>query len=159
MLPSSLPFFRFSVSSRLSRFFPPRPLLPTPPSYPKQHPSSLYNASEKPLISVYQRPASYVTKPNMVPFGLYLEKGKEFRCGQNAKVLKVGVVGGTNVGKSSLFNSILSSSISAVSPKSGTTDQTIFGHYTNLDVQTQVHLYDTPGFTGDFNQIKEAYPI
>ena len=84
----------------------------------------------------------------MVPFGLYLEKGKEFKCAKNAKVLKVGVVGGTNVGKSSLFNLILSSSISAVSPKSGTTDQAIFGHYTNLEIQTQIHLYDTPGFTG-----------
>lgn len=148
MLPSSLPLFSFSISSRLSRFFPTPSLLPPPPSSPKQHPSSLYNSSEKPFISAYQRPASYVTKPNMVPFGLYLEKGKEFRCEQNAKVLKVGVVGGANVGKSSLFNSILSSSISAVSPKSGTTDQAIFGHYTNLELQTQIHIYDTPGFTG-----------
>lgn len=64
----------------------------------------------------------------------------------NAKTLKVGIFGAANSGKSSLFNKLVGRDISAVSNKSFTTDQSLFGVKTDLNTNTQLCFYDLPGY-------------
>lgn len=64
----------------------------------------------------------------------------------NAKVISVGIFGPTNSGKSSLFNTLIGRTISAVSNKRFTTNKSIFGVKTDLSTNTQISLYDLPGY-------------
>ncbi|MDV3196272.1 MAG: GTPase Era, partial [Candidatus Phytoplasma stylosanthis] len=54
------------------------------------------------------------------------------------------IIGKTNVGKSTLLNSLLEQKISIVSDKFNTTKQKIIGIYNNIDCQ--LVFYDNPGF-------------
>ncbi|MDV3173663.1 MAG: GTPase [Candidatus Phytoplasma stylosanthis] len=54
------------------------------------------------------------------------------------------IIGKTNVGKSTLLNSLLEQKISIVSDKFNTTKQKIIGIYNNVDCQ--LVFYDNPGF-------------
>ncbi|GAW82878.1 GTPase Era [Plasmodium gonderi] len=62
---------------------------------------------------------------------------------KNPKFLKIALIGAPNAGKSSLLNSILNKTISAVSPKINTTKQDIKGIYTKDNVQ--LIFIDSPG--------------
>ncbi|SOV83132.1 GTPase Era, putative [Plasmodium sp. gorilla clade G3] len=62
---------------------------------------------------------------------------------ENAQFLKIALIGAPNAGKSSLLNSILNKTISAVSPKINTTKYDIKGIYTKDNVQ--LIFIDSPG--------------
>ena len=59
------------------------------------------------------------------------------------KLLKVALIGKTNVGKSTLVNSFVGEKISIVNKKINTTQDLILG-ILNIDT-TQIIFYDTPG--------------
>ncbi|RMX66477.1 hypothetical protein KXD40_003330 [Peronospora effusa] len=61
----------------------------------------------------------------------------------NPKALNLAVIGRPNAGKSSIMNSLLNVTISAVSPKYNTTRDRILGIFTAGDAQ--LSFYDTPG--------------
>ncbi|WP_407690718.1 GTPase Era [Rickettsia endosymbiont of Cardiosporidium cionae] len=62
---------------------------------------------------------------------------------QKSKLLSVSIVGAPNAGKSSLFNKILKTKLSIITPKVQTTRSIITGVF-NID-NTQLILFDTPG--------------
>lgn len=64
----------------------------------------------------------------------------------NAKVMTLGVFGPTNSGKSSVFNKLVGRDVSAVSNKVFTTSKAIFGVKTDIDTNTQLCIYDLPGY-------------
>ena len=68
-----------------------------------------------------------------------------FRCGY------ISIVGRPNTGKSSLFNALLRSHLSGVSPKRQTTRTQVMGWLNMLDGERQGQLIflDTPGLMGD----------
>ncbi|KAL3152760.1 hypothetical protein ABBQ38_012347 [Trebouxia sp. C0009 RCD-2024] len=59
------------------------------------------------------------------------------------QLLQVGVVGAPNAGKSTLTNALVGSKVSAVSPKTNTTNVPMLGAWT--EGAKQVVLFDTPG--------------
>eukprot|EP00898_Chlorokybus_atmophyticus_P003305 jgi/Chlat1/3976/Chrsp26S08872 len=62
---------------------------------------------------------------------------------EQQKLLRAGIMGAPNAGKSELTNKLVGNKITAVSPKTGTTRKEIVGVSTTGDVQ--LLLYDTPG--------------
>ncbi|KAL4450072.1 hypothetical protein ABPG77_010741 [Micractinium sp. CCAP 211/92] len=62
------------------------------------------------------------------------------------RLLQAGVVGVPNAGKSTLVNALVGTKVSAVSPKTNTTEQMRLGAFTSG--VSQVVLYDTPGVVG-----------
>ena len=60
------------------------------------------------------------------------------------KLIKVALVGKTNVGKSTLINSFVGEKISIINKKINTTQDLILG--INNIKETQIIFYDTPGF-------------
>ncbi|KAI3438239.1 hypothetical protein D9Q98_000676 [Chlorella vulgaris] len=62
------------------------------------------------------------------------------------RLLQAGVLGVPNAGKSTLVNGLVGRKVSAVSPKTNTTEQSRLGAFT-VDA-AQVVLYDTPGVVG-----------
>lgn len=75
---------------------------------------------------------------------------------EDQKRLNVGIIGEPNVGKSSLLNLLVSSHVSAVSPKRNTTRDAIVG--VHMSDNTQLVFYDTPGFMQEFKQAKVGLP-
>ncbi|CAI5730984.1 unnamed protein product [Peronospora destructor] len=61
----------------------------------------------------------------------------------NPKALNLAVIGRPNAGKSSIMNSLLNVTVSAVSPKYNTTRDRVLGIFTAGDAQ--LSFYDTPG--------------
>uniref|UniRef100_A0AAV1UDN9 KH type-2 domain-containing protein n=1 Tax=Peronospora matthiolae TaxID=2874970 RepID=A0AAV1UDN9_9STRA len=61
----------------------------------------------------------------------------------NPKALDLAVIGRPNAGKSSIMNSLLNVTVSAVSPKYNTTRDRVLGIFTAGDAQ--LSFYDTPG--------------
>ena len=76
---------------------------------------------------------------------------ENFHCGY------VGIVGRPNTGKSSLFNLLIGSHISGVSPKAQTTRIKVMGWLNLLEHKTpgQLVFLDTPGFLSSDSQTKE----
>lgn len=64
----------------------------------------------------------------------------------NAKLLKIGIFGPTNVGKSALLNRLVNRNVSAVSNKCFTTTEPKIGINTDPNEATQLVFYDLPGF-------------
>ena len=64
-----------------------------------------------------------------------------------ARSLDACIIGAPNAGKSSLLNSIVEKPVSAVSDKYNTTDDKLYGVYTDIDSKTQIVFMDTPGVT------------
>jgi len=90
-----------------------------------------------------------ITKPHEiaeVALLNYASRMEDINSPPNAKVLKVGVFGAANSGKSSVFNKLVGRDISAVSNKSFTTNKSILGVKTDLSTNTQLCIYDLPGY-------------
>lgn len=145
--------YPFSVSSRLNKFYRDPKLssqLKDPKNqitkfYPKQHPKNLYSPDSS-LIQHDRKPTKALTPFHEIPDSLYQSKeSEEFIQPQNAKTLFVGIFGVTNAGKSSLMNKMMGESISAASPKAHTTDEKVTGISSNVEKNTQLIFYDTPG--------------
>ncbi|SBT44892.1 GTPase Era, putative (ERA) [Plasmodium ovale wallikeri] len=79
----------------------------------------------------------------IIPKSAYMNTWKMPEQPENPKFLKIALIGAPNAGKSSLLNSILNKTISAVSPKINTTKQDIKGIYTKDNVQ--LIFIDSPG--------------
>ncbi|SBT72083.1 GTPase Era, putative [Plasmodium malariae] len=79
----------------------------------------------------------------VIPKSAYINTWKIPEQPENPKFLKIALIGAPNAGKSSLLNSILNKTISAVSPKINTTKQDIKGVYTKDNVQ--LIFIDAPG--------------
>ncbi|CRG95861.1 GTPase, putative [Plasmodium gallinaceum] len=79
----------------------------------------------------------------VIPKSAYMNIWKIPEQPENPKFLKIALIGPPNAGKSSLLNSILNKTISAVSPKINTTRQDIKGIYTKDNVQ--LIFIDAPG--------------
>lgn len=62
---------------------------------------------------------------------------------ENARLLRVAIVGCPNAGKSTLLNQIIGRKISAVSSKVHTTQKNVIGVY--VENNTQIEFIDTPG--------------
>ena len=147
--------YPFSISSRLNRFYrdPNTKSKSTQIAkfYPKQHPRNLHSPDSS-LISLESKAPHPLTPYQEIPDSLFKSKEEEeFEQPQNPKTLFVGIFGNTNVGKSSLLNKMLGESISASSRKAHTTDEKITGIASNLEKNTQIILYDTPGLIQKFN--------
>ena len=67
------------------------------------------------------------------------------------KLIKIGLIGNTNAGKSTLINSFVGEKVSIINKKINTTQETILG-IKNIN-ETQVIFYDTPG--SNFLKTKE----
>ncbi|CAA9986862.1 GTPase Era, putative [Plasmodium knowlesi strain H] len=94
-----------------------------------------------------EKGASTYYPPNItrgvIPKSAYMNTWKLPDQPANPKYLKIALIGAPNAGKSSLLNSILNKTISAVSPKINTTRQDIKGIYTKDNVQ--LIFIDSPG--------------
>ncbi|CRH03794.1 GTPase, putative [Plasmodium relictum] len=95
----------------------------------------------------YKKKESKYYPPNItrgvIPKSAYMNIWKIPEQPENPKFLKIALIGAPNAGKSSLLNSILNKTISAVSPKINTTKHDIKGIYTRDNVQ--LIFIDAPG--------------
>ncbi|KAL4478964.1 hypothetical protein ABPG72_019401 [Tetrahymena utriculariae] len=148
--------FRFSINDRLKKFKPPtRVEKQVPKYYPIQHPRKI--DSHDSSIITHDKPIHYVTPRYEVPIEVYRDPNAglaEIEQPLNPKTLDVALLGPPNAGKSSLMNYIVKSQISAVSNKANTTYESILGVHTNLEKQTQILFYDTPGITKQYKYSK-----
>lgn len=94
-----------------------------------------------------RKPKSKYYSPNItrgvVPKSAYMNIWEKPKQPENPQFLKIAIIGAPNSGKSSLLNSILNKTISAVSPKINTTKYDITGVYTKDNVQ--LLFVDAPG--------------
>jgi len=73
-----------------------------------------------------------------------------------ARALSGCIIGAANAGKSSLINALVNKTISAVSNKASTTDETAMAAFTDLETNTQVTFLDTPGVVKASNSMKSS---
>lgn len=111
--------------------------------YPKQHAKNMENEDTN-IISYKDKPLP-LNEEFTIPKELYTFKELDFESPEFSKQLDIGIIGSTNSGKSSLINILCKNIISSVSPKSNTTEEVIEGVYTDINSNTQLCLYDTPG--------------
>lgn len=111
--------------------------------YPKQHPFNIDNEDFN-IISYKPKPIGLVEDFH-IPRELYIHQPIEFKSPDNAKSLDIAIIGPANSGKSSLFNKLIDSNVSMVSPKFNTTSEAIEGITTDFDSKVQLNIIDTPG--------------
>ncbi|SPJ12736.1 GTPase Era, putative [Plasmodium sp. DRC-Itaito] len=105
------------------------------------------NENKKEKDSIKKRGESKYYAPNItrgiIPKCAYMNTWEIPEQPENAQFLKIALIGAPNAGKSSLLNSILNKTISAVSPKINTTKYDIKGIYSKDNVQ--LIFIDSPG--------------
>ncbi len=111
--------------------------------YPRQHPQKL-DYADTGIIS-YKPPVRNLAQFYHLPSEAVTFAEEPFESPPNSKEIDACIIGPPNAGKSLLFNSIVGKTVSAVSPKYNTTNDSITGVYTDLNTRSQICLVDTPG--------------
>lgn len=122
--------------------------------YPKQHPKNL-DFQDTSIIS-WKPPVRNLAKFYKLPLEALEFNEEPFTSPPDSKSVDVCIIGAPNAGKSLLFNQLIGKTVSAVSNKSYTTDNSVLGVYTDLPTKTQLCLHDTPGATKAFNNSKSS---